>query len=149
MVVQPSGEGLTEDLIIPVASLSIATGTQPVYVSFTRVNPDEYSLGSFSCLLKFVSKEVDPSSGEPEETGYDDEYQLEEMELGAADWIVPSWASFESEWAKLDQELEEEFVLGSMASIKGTLQFLHLPITYACFPLSPPPSVHHLTHASL
>jgi coatomer protein complex subunit gamma len=122
VIVQPSGEGLTEDFIIRVDSLDVAAGSQPVYVSFTRDNPNEYTLGSFSCLLKFVSKEVDPSSGLPEETGYDDEYQLEEVELSAGgDYIVPSYCSFESEWTKLqgEAEVEEEFSLGSMASIKG------------------------------
>jgi coatomer subunit gamma len=121
---QPSGEGLTEDFIMPVDSLDLATGSRPVYVSFTRDDPAEYQLGSFSCLLKFVSKEVDPSSGMPEETGYDDEYQLEEVELGAGgDYIVPSYCSFESEWERLgeDSSAEEEFSLSSMASIKGML----------------------------
>jgi coatomer protein complex subunit gamma len=108
---------------MPVESLDLATGSQPVYVSFSREDPAEYQLGSFSCLLKFVSKEVDPSSGMPEETGYDDEYQLEEVELGAGgDYIVPSYCSFESEWEKLGEaaSAEEEFSLSSMASIKGT-----------------------------
>lgn len=124
---QPSGEGLTEDFIIQVQSLDLATGSQPVYVSFTRTNPDEYTLGSFSCTLKFVSKEVDPASGLPEDNGYPDEYELEEVELSAGgDYIIPSYCSFESEWSKLEGEAEgeEEFALSSMESIKGKLNIL-------------------------
>jgi coatomer protein complex subunit gamma len=34
-------------------------------------------------------KEVDPSSGEVEEEGYDDEYTLEELEVTAADYVKP------------------------------------------------------------
>jgi coatomer protein complex subunit gamma len=136
---QPSGEGLTEDFIIRVDSLDVAAGSQPVYVSFTRGNSDEYPLGGFSCLLKFVSKEVDPSSGLPEETGYDDEYQLEEVELSGGDYIVPSYCSFESEWTKLEgaAEAEEEFSLSSMASIKGIYLLLcsHIYHTHS-FPFS-------------
>ena len=129
---QPSAEGVEEDFIIPVDSLDVAGGPQPVYVSFTRADPEEFPLGSFACTLKFVSKEVDPSSGLPEDTGYDDEYQLEEVELSVGgDYIVPNYCSFESEWAKLDEEsgVEEEFALNSMSSIKGKL----LDILCGCF----------------
>ena len=57
--------GLTEDFIIPVPTL-LANSTGVVYVSFTREAPGEYVTPSFSCILKFVSKEADPAIGEPE-----------------------------------------------------------------------------------
>lgn len=86
VIMQPSPDcGLIEDFIIPINSLTTQIGQAPVYVSFTRENPQEYAAGSFGCTLKFVSKEVDPSNGQPEEEGYDDEYQVEELDLGAAD----------------------------------------------------------------
>lgn len=86
VIMQPSPDcGLIEDFIIPIDSLTTQIGQAPIYVSFTRENPQEYAAGSFGCTLKFVSKEVDPSNGQPEEEGYDDEYQLEELDLGAAD----------------------------------------------------------------
>lgn len=77
--------GLTEDFIIPVDSLTASQGTGTVYVSYTRTTPAAYAAGSFSCTMRFVSKEVDPSTGEPEEEGYPDEYQTEDCDLGAAD----------------------------------------------------------------
>lgn len=77
--------GLTEDFIIPVDSLTAAEGTGAVYVSYSRSDPAAYAAGSFSCTLRFVSKEVDPSTGEPEDEGYPDEYQIEDVDLGAAD----------------------------------------------------------------
>lgn len=77
--------GLTEDFIIPVDSLTPSSGSGTVYVSFTRDDPASYAAGASSCTLRFVSKEVDPSSGEPEEEGYQDEYQVEDCDLGAAD----------------------------------------------------------------
>lgn len=86
VVMGPSEEsGLTEDFIIPIPALTSASGAGTVYVSFTRDEPAEYATTSFTATLKFVSKEVDPSSGEPEEEGYDDEYQVEDVDLGAGD----------------------------------------------------------------
>ena len=121
---QPSPDsGLTEDFIIPIPLLTSAESPSIVYVSFTRDSPDEYALASFQCTLKFISKEVDPSNGEPEEEGYEDEYQLEEVELGAGgDYIVPSYVTFASEWEKLkgSATATETFALSAMDSIKGT-----------------------------
>jgi coatomer protein complex subunit gamma len=127
VIMQPQSEdtGLTEDFIIPVPSLSSSTSPAIVYVSFTRDLPDEYALASFSCTLKFVTKEVDPSTGEPEEEGYEDEYQLEEVELSAGgDYIVPSYATFGSEWDRMRSgpTATETFALSAMDSLKGELR---------------------------
>ena len=63
---QPAADsGLMEDFIILVPTLS-ANSTGVIYVSFTREAPGEYATPSFSCVLKFVSKEADPATGEPE-----------------------------------------------------------------------------------
>jgi coatomer protein complex subunit gamma len=127
VVMQPSSDSpLKEDFIIPIPDLRSSSSPGIVYVSFTRLEPEEYSLASFACTLKFISKEVDPSSGEPEEEGYDDEYQLEEVELGAGgDYIVPSYATFASEWEQLRGKATatETFALGAMDSIKGETHF--------------------------
>ena len=40
-------------------------------------------------MLKFVSKEIDPSTGEPEDEGYEDEYTLEDVSLELVDYIQP------------------------------------------------------------
>jgi len=122
VVMQPSAEStLTEDFIIPLPSLSSATSPRIVYVSFTRDSPEEYASGSFQCVLKFVSKEVDPSTGEPEEDGYEDEYQLEEVELGAGDYIIPTYVTFSSEWDRMrgGPGATETFSLSAMDSLKA------------------------------
>ncbi|KAG8885327.1 coatomer subunit gamma [Tulasnella sp. 331] len=128
VAMQPNDVGLTEDFILPIASLSNSTSPQVVYVSFTRDSPEEYVLGSFACTLKFISKEVDPTSGEPEEEGYEDEYQLEEVELGAgSEYIIPNYANFSTEWDKLEEDgtsMTETFSLSSMASIKAACDSL-------------------------
>ncbi|KAH7916383.1 coatomer subunit gamma [Hygrophoropsis aurantiaca] len=123
VVMQPQTEsGLTEDFIIQVDSVTASTSPGIAYASFTRENPEEYVTASFQCILKFISKELDPSTGEPEEEGYEDEYQLEEVELSAGgDYIVPSYASFSSEWDRLRSgaTATETFSLGAMESIKA------------------------------
>ncbi|KAJ3731884.1 coatomer subunit gamma [Lentinula guzmanii] len=124
IIMQPSEEteSLVEDFIIPIPSLSSANSPGTVYVSFTRTSPEEFAIASFSCLLKFVSKELDPSTGEPEDEGYEDEYPLEDIELSAGgDYIIPSYATFGSEWDRMraGPSAVETFALSSMESLKA------------------------------
>lgn len=126
VIMQPTSEeiGLVEDFIIPIPKLTSADSPGIFYASFTREDPLEYPLASFQCMLKFISKELDPTSGEPEEEGYPDEYHLEEVELGpGGDYIVPNYVTFASEWDKMrnDAAATETFALSSMDSIKGVL----------------------------
>ncbi|KAF8831928.1 coatomer subunit gamma [Lentinula edodes] len=124
IIMQPSEEtdSLVEDFIIPIPSLSPANSPGTVYVSFTRTSPEEFAIASFSSLLKFVSKEVDPSTGEPEDEGYEDEYPLEDVELSAGgDYIIPSYVTFGSEWDRMraGPSAVETFALSSMESLKS------------------------------
>lgn len=126
MVPAEEETGLVEDFIIPVPALTTSSGAGPVYVSFTREDPAEYQTATYSCALKFVSKEVDPSSGEPEEEGYDDEYQVEDLDLGAGDYIVPTYVTFASEWDKLATapSVTETFALSSSESLRDAVKSL-------------------------
>lgn len=84
-------------------------------------------MASFQCTLKFISKELDPSTGEPEEEGYEDEYQLEEVELSAGgDYIIPSYVTFGAEWDRLRSgpNATETFALSAMDSLKGTNKYI-------------------------
>jgi coatomer protein complex subunit gamma len=127
VIMQPQSEdaGLVEDFIIPLPALTAANSPGIVYVSFTRESPELYAIASFQCTLKFTSKELDPSTGVPEEEGYEDEYQVEEVELSAGgDYIVPSYASFGSEWEKmkLAPSATETFALSAMESLKAACE---------------------------
>jgi len=81
--------------------------------------------GAIPCTLKFLVKDVDPAVGEPEEedTGYDDEYNLEELELASADYVkkVPV-ADFREAWESMGPgcEVVETFSL-SYNSLKSAL----------------------------
>ncbi|KAF8451196.1 adaptin N terminal region-domain-containing protein [Kalaharituber pfeilii] len=124
---------LEEDFIIP-APILRATDEIPgvVYVAFKRVeasNPENpeaeaadfgYAIASFTNNLKFTSKEVDPTTGEPEETGFEDEYQVEDLELHISDYLVPSFASsFGNLWEQVGAAGEEASETYKLAGIKS------------------------------
>ncbi|CAE7122487.1 unnamed protein product, partial [Rhizoctonia solani] len=55
---------------------------------------------------------------------YEDEYNLEDVEVSAGDWIRGSFVVFASEWDKLEHEVVETFSLGAMDSIKAACDSL-------------------------
>jgi len=107
--------------LIPVASLPTnEPGT--AYVAFKNVSGEKYPVCSFTNILKFTSKEIDPSTGEPDSSGYDDEYQVEDLELGGTDYVVPAFAgSFGAVWDSLAEgdEATETLVLSNAKDISG------------------------------
>lgn len=116
-------EELEEDFIIPAAKLATdEPGT--IYVSFKKANGEASFPGSsFTNILKFTTKEIDPTTGEPEETGYDDEYQVEDLELTGSDYVVPAFAgNFNHIWEQVGaagEEAEETLQLSGVKSIAG------------------------------
>ena len=82
-------------------------------------------VGTVPCSLKFLVKDVDPSSGEPagDEPGYDDEYNLEELEIAAADFVKKvAVVDFKEAWNTIgaDCEVIETFSL-SYTGIKQAM----------------------------
>jgi len=113
---------LEEDFIIPISKLEAGVpGTG--YVAFKRTEGESNFVGaSFTNVLKFTSKELDPSTGEPEETGYEDEYQIEDLELTGSDYVVPAYAgSFDNVWDQTSsgEEASETLQLSNTKSIQG------------------------------
>lgn len=111
--------GLEEDFIIPAAELK---QNEPgvVYVAFK--NPEgAFAATTFTNILKFTSKEIDPTTNEPEESGYDDEYEVEALDLTGADYVVPAYAgSFENVWEQSNgEEASETLQLSNIKSIAG------------------------------
>ena len=134
--------GLREDFILPSPNLSASSPSGTVYVSFTRQSgPTDFPQARLSNTLKFTSKEVDPSSGEPEEEGYDDEYQTEEMELGVADYMTEAYADWNKEWAAFESSgapsATETFALTALDSLKSECRaFDHLDEQFLMLMLS-------------
>ncbi len=114
---------LEEDFIIPAAKLATdEPGT--VYVAFKRLEGSSpYLATSFTNVLKFTSKEIDPTTGEPEDGGYEDDYQVEDLDLNGSDYVVPAFAgSFDEVWeqAGSGDEASETLQLSNLKSIAGT-----------------------------
>jgi coatomer protein complex subunit gamma len=116
-------EELEEDFIIPAPKL-VTDEPGTVYVSFKKTGGEgAFVASTFTNVLKFTSKEIDPSSGEPEENGYDDEYQVEDLELTGADYVTPAFAgNFNHIWEQVGaagEEEEETLQLSGVKSIAG------------------------------
>lgn len=127
VVATPAEEDeLEEDFIIPAPKLATEEpGT--IYVSFKKLNGESsFPTSTFTNVLKFTTKEIDPTTGEPEETGYDDEYQVEDLELVGSDYIVPAFAgNFNHIWEQVGaqgEEAEETLQLSAVKSIAGRKQ---------------------------
>ena len=114
---------LEDDFIIPAPKLPT---DEPgvVYVAFKKLTGENsVPVTSFTNNLKFTSKEIDPSTGEVEDGGYDDEYQVEDLELTGSDYVIPTFAgSFDHVWEQTGANGEEEsetLQLSNMKSING------------------------------
>ncbi|EEP80663.1 hypothetical protein UREG_05505 [Uncinocarpus reesii 1704] len=91
-----------------------------VYVAFKKLDESSYPITSFTNILRFTSKEIDPTTGEPEETGYEDEYQVEDLDLTGSDYIIPAFsASFDSIWDDLAANGEESSETLQLSNMKG------------------------------
>ncbi|KAH1244116.1 Coatomer subunit gamma-2 [Glycine max] len=78
------------------------------------------TVGKFSNILKFIVKEVDPTTGEAEDDGVEDEYQLEDLEIVAADYVLKVGVSnFRNAWESLGPDFErvDEYGLGPRESL--------------------------------
>ena len=117
-------EELEEVFIIPAEKLPTDEPGK-VYVAFKKINGEEsLPMTTFSNTLKFTSKEIDPTTNEPEESGYDDEYEVAEFDLNGSDYVVPTFAgNFAHLWEQVGasgEEAEETMQLSSIKSIAGT-----------------------------
>lgn len=145
--------GLEEEFIIPVSKL-VTDQPATVYVSFKRMQGEKsFPVTGFTNVLKFTSKEIDPSTGQAEESGYDDEYQVENLELTGSDYVVPTFASnFGQVWEQIGEVGEEDKVtlqLDSVKNIAGRLflgalsWFESTPLSHLVLALFSFPLYHH------
>lgn len=129
VVASPSeeDESLEEDFIVPAPKL-VPNEPGLVYVAFKKAGGEhDYPIASFTNVLKFTSKEIDPTTGEPEETGYEDEYQVEDLELTGSDYVVPAFAgNFDHLWEQTGangEEASETLQLSNMKGISGKIKY--------------------------
>eukprot|EP00201_Polytomella_parva_P011942 CAMPEP_0175059692 /NCGR_PEP_ID=MMETSP0052_2-20121109/12575_1 /TAXON_ID=51329 ORGANISM="Polytomella parva, Strain SAG 63-3" /NCGR_SAMPLE_ID=MMETSP0052_2 /ASSEMBLY_ACC=CAM_ASM_000194 /LENGTH=891 /DNA_ID=CAMNT_0016325273 /DNA_START=59 /DNA_END=2737 /DNA_ORIENTATION=+ len=106
-------EDLEEDFVIPLAVMP-TDGVDRCF-SILRRRDDCLAVGKVVNLLKFRIKEIDPSTGEAEEEGFEDEYQLEDLEVSPSDYIRPvAVPNFRKAWTEMDPSTEkaDEYGLG-------------------------------------
>ncbi|KAH9696110.1 Coatomer subunit gamma [Citrus sinensis] len=78
------------------------------------------AVGKFSNMLRFIVKEVDPTTGDVEDDGVEDEYQLEDLEVVAADYVMKVGVSnFRNAWESIGPDFErvDEYGLGPRESL--------------------------------
>ncbi|KAF8684302.1 hypothetical protein HU200_044353 [Digitaria exilis] len=102
----------------PLASLPY-NSTRQIFVAFEK--PEHVpAIGKFLNLLKFTVKEVDTSTGEADDDGVEDEYQLEDFDIVAADYMlrVPV-SNLRNAWENMDPDSErvDEYGLGVRESL--------------------------------
>ncbi|PHH66378.1 hypothetical protein CDD81_7433 [Ophiocordyceps australis] len=129
VVATPSDEEELEEVFIIQAEELPTEKPGKVYVAFRKVGgPGSTPVATFSNILKFTTKEIDPSTGEPEENGYDDEYEVSEFDINGSDYLVPTFASnFNHLWEQIGasgEEAEETLQLGGLKSIADATEQL-------------------------
>lgn len=112
MVMQPEIDGLIQVAEIPAEKLEYGV-TGVIYVAFEQEDPDELGNVSFTNTLTFEVKDCDPTTGEADPEGYNDEYQVEDVEVTTSDYIRTSYISnFAEEYENLAEgEVVDTFAL--------------------------------------
>ncbi|KAL3221362.1 hypothetical protein MRX96_005096 [Rhipicephalus microplus] len=82
--------------------------------------------GTFSNTLKYLVKDCDPNTGEPDDDeGYEDEYVLEDLEVTVADHVQKVLkANFAASWEELgnDNQVEDTYALSTMKTLQDAVQ---------------------------
>ncbi|KAL6867553.1 hypothetical protein ACP4OV_015577 [Aristida adscensionis] len=111
-------EDFSEICSIPLKSLSFDSPGQ-IFVAFEK--PEHFpAVGKLLNVLRFTVKEVDTSTGEADEDGVEDEYQLEDLEIVSADYMLRvAVSNFRNAWENMDPESErvDEYGLGARESL--------------------------------
>lgn len=135
ILASPSDEDeptLEEEYIIPAPALKT---NEPgvAYVAFKKLGGEQaFPTTAFTNVLKFTSKEIDPTTGEAEEGGYEDEYEVENLELTGADFVVPAFAgSFDHVWEGTGANGEEASETLQLSTIKSLAGMSHSEFTHS------------------
>ena len=111
-----------EEASIPLA-VAPNEGAGQAYVVLQRIGGGP-SVASIPCTLKFKVKEIDPSTGEAEEEGFDDEYQLEDLFCSASDYVKATMTpNFTDMWESLEEnEVADSYALGERESVQEAVE---------------------------
>lgn len=119
---------LEEKMSLPLKVMPTGAGETPgtTFVVVERVD-GAMPAAKVGCMLKFTTKEVDPSTGEAEEEGYADEYQLEDVDLEYTDYVSKlSVGNFRKAWEEMGEETElaDEYGIGQREGLQEAVEVL-------------------------
>jgi coatomer protein complex subunit gamma len=106
---------------IPITSLP--NGAPGAAFVCLKKTPGSYPSGAVQNVLRFTAKEIDPTTGEAEDTGVDDEYSLESFQLTTSDYMQKVFVTnFEQKWNEIGDEFEvqETYALTTAKTLQGT-----------------------------
>ncbi|KAF4504238.1 hypothetical protein G6O67_008414 [Ophiocordyceps sinensis] len=129
IVATPVEDEELEEVFIMQAEKLATNEPGKVYVALKKAaGAGSMPVSSFSNILKFTSKEIDPSTNEPEDSGYDDEYEVSEFDLTGSDYMIPTYASnFNHLWEQIGasgEQAEETLQLSGLKSIADATEQL-------------------------
>ncbi|KAG2181582.1 hypothetical protein INT44_008397, partial [Umbelopsis vinacea] len=113
MMMQPDIDDCGLEQVASISSAKLEYNiTGVLYLAFQKLTAD-FPIATFTNTLKFVVKDCDPTTGEPDEEGYEDEYQVEDIDVLTGDYIQPTYISnFAEVWEQLaETEALETFAL--------------------------------------
>jgi len=116
-------KGVQFESDVPLASLPFES-PGATYVCLKRTT-DAFVTGTFANTLKFIAKEIDPATGDADDAGYEDEYQLEDIELATADYVQRTTVpSFNDSWEQIGDEFEvvETYALSTMKNLQDAVK---------------------------
>ncbi|XP_071960744.1 coatomer subunit gamma-2-like [Antedon mediterranea] len=99
--------------------------------TLVKIPEDPMSVScTFSNTFKFLVKDCDPTTGEPDDDGYEDEYVLEDLEVMVSDYMQRVMKpNFGASWDEIgdENEVEETYALASKTledAVKNVISFL-------------------------
>ncbi|KAF5841268.1 hypothetical protein DUNSADRAFT_13722 [Dunaliella salina] len=116
-------EGFEDNGVVPLRVMPLK-GVGHTF-SILRRAPGSLPVGELTNILRFTVKEIDPSTGEVEEEGYADEYQLEDLEVAAADYMKPVMVpNFRKAWEEMPADFEQgdEYGLGPRKDLQEAVE---------------------------
>mmetsp|Transcript_8364 Transcript_8364/g.17965 ORF Transcript_8364/g.17965 Transcript_8364/m.17965 type:complete len:924 (+) Transcript_8364:111-2882(+) len=128
-------EGVGEVKMVPAPHAKFNEPESAFTVLFCSAPGELYVNGGMTCTLKYTMKEVDSATGEADEDGYEDDYQLEDLTVSIGDMIaLPGELprNFKAAWDAIGDvaELSDSFALGAhetvAAAVSAVVQFLSM-----------------------
>ncbi|MCO5593640.1 hypothetical protein L7F22_047655 [Adiantum nelumboides] len=123
LVENVEGDEFTGVVSKPLPSLPYNSPGQ-AFVAFEKPE-GVYSVGKFANTMRFIVKEVDKDTGEVEDEGVEDDYQLEDLEVVPSDYFLKKAVpNFKNAWEGLSAEFEriDEYGLGVKDSLNEAVQ---------------------------